>query len=358
MRTYRKILIAAGGTGGHLFPALALAREMRAQNVDVLFAGSGLRTSPFFPQQEFVACDVASSTPFQQNFLHKALFVWPLIRGLSRALLLMRRERPHLVVGFGSFHSFPVLLAAWLTRVPILLFEGNCIPGKVNRWFSRAAIACAVQFKEANQYFAADAVEVAMPRTKTEKVEREIAHRYFTLDAHQFTLLVFGGSQGAQSINTQMSKIKFNIPLQVIHLAGRNANIDEIEASYRVNGINAIVKRFEDKMEFAWSAADLAVCRAGAATLAEMLAFCVPAILLPFPYATDDHQRINATYFIKQVKGAILCNESALKQTLFALLADQEKIAEMRYSLRVHQARKRPSLSNLVLSILPAGGVS
>ena len=162
LKSQPKLLIAAGGTGGHLYPAQALASELLQKSSDLalLFAGAGLSTNRYFHKEHFAFEDVASGTPFRGN-IFKAVF--RIFRGVKRSLRLIDAFKPTLVVGFGSYHSFPLLVAAVLKRIPIVLFESNAAPGKVNRLFSRWAAITAVHFEHASEKLSGKALEVAMP---------------------------------------------------------------------------------------------------------------------------------------------------------------------------------------------------
>ncbi|MES2122125.1 MAG: UDP-N-acetylglucosamine--N-acetylmuramyl-(pentapeptide) pyrophosphoryl-undecaprenol N-acetylglucosamine transferase [Chlamydiota bacterium] len=195
-----KVLFAAGGTGGHLFPAQALAEKLTG--VDVLFSGAKLSTNSYFDRNKFTYRDIDSTTPFRGNFMQKIQSVVILLRGIWQSLRLLSNERPDLVVGFGSFHSFPLLCAAALKRVPLVLFESNAVPGKVIRLFSRFALYTAVYFPESERYLKGKVHAVEIPSLKSRtSLNAQEARRQLGLDPDCFTLLVFGGSQGAKALN-------------------------------------------------------------------------------------------------------------------------------------------------------------
>ncbi|MFS8563796.1 MAG: UDP-N-acetylglucosamine--N-acetylmuramyl-(pentapeptide) pyrophosphoryl-undecaprenol N-acetylglucosamine transferase [Rhabdochlamydiaceae bacterium] len=192
-----KVVITTGGTGGHIFPAQALAMQLYAKGIDILFAGGEVKKNKYFKRDAHLYVEVSSSTPFRGNIL-KAW--WNILKGVVQSLKILSTYKPTLVIGFGSFYSFPVLVAAKLKKIPIILFEPNAIPGKVNRLFSRWALLSTLQFKEAAKWMKGRCIEIKMqvPKKKTGQGE---AREYFYLDAQRFTFLVFGGSQGADSIN-------------------------------------------------------------------------------------------------------------------------------------------------------------
>jgi UDP-N-acetylglucosamine--N-acetylmuramyl-(pentapeptide) pyrophosphoryl-undecaprenol N-acetylglucosamine transferase len=308
-----KILIATGGTGGHIFPAQALAIELLEKNYELLFAGGGLDTNRYFNRSRFSYAQISSATPFKGNPF-KSLY--RIGKGIRQSLQLIDTFQPQLVIGFGSFYSFPVLAAARWRKIPIILFEPNAIPGKVNRLVSKWALLSAVQFSEAGRMLAGDIIEVKMPVGERKKLEAGAARNYFYLDLEKFTFLVFGGSQGSESINRLFSEtiLKMIAPsaFQVIHITGKTHSAELIRCQYERAGIRACVKAFEERMDLAWSASDAVIGRSGAASVAELIKYEVPGILVPFPQAADDHQTKNALFIEKTVGGAITCPESSL----------------------------------------------
>lgn len=307
-----KILIATGGTGGHIFPAQALAIELLEKNYELLFAGGGLKFNRYFNRSRFPYKQVDSATPLKGNPFTS---FYRIGKGTLQSLKIIDEFKPDVVIGFGSFYSFPVLAAARWRKVPIVLFEPNAIPGKVNRLFSKWALLSAVQFAEAGHQLSGTVIEVKMPAGERKQLDPVVARDYFYLDHQSFTFLVFGGSQGAESINRLFSQTILKIApsaFQVIHITGKTHSAELIRRQYESAGIRACVKAFEERMDLAWSAADAVIGRSGAASVAEMIKFGVPGILVPFPQATDDHQTKNAQIIEEEVGGAITCPESSL----------------------------------------------
>lgn len=297
-----KVLIATGGTGGHLFPSRQLAELLH--DCEVAFAGHGLKESPFFdrkiPYYDIVSTGSKKNLPL-------------LLYGVWQALKLLLRFKPDVVVGFGSFHSFPVLMAAVLLRKKIVLFEANCTLGQVNRFFARFADKVALQFPVPHEKAAyVPLLPWTAKRARTKK---------YAKDPNRLTILVFGGSQGAAFINkTFCEAAKFlSFPFQVIHLTGK----EDPEISYSVP---AVVKPFEEEMAAAYEVADLVVCRSGAGTVAELIQNRLPAILIPYPYA-HDHQRKNGEYLKEGARILLQKEATALKlaQEIELLKANLEK---------------------------------
>lgn len=366
--TKHKVLIAAGGTGGHLFPAQALAQELlkKKEQIEILFVGGGLGTNRCFRKEEFSFTEIFAATPYLKNgaFLRS---LWTIFKGVVQSFKIIAKFHPQVVIGFGSYHAFPLLVAAYFKKIPIILFEPNSAPGKVNRLFSRAAVWSAVQFAQAAKSLKGKIFEVNMPLWEKEGMSGagvEESRAYFCLDASKLTFLVFGGSQGAASINRLFSEAVSLFgarqkDFQVIHFTGKLASAEEVRRTYARLGISACVKEFEDRMHLAWRAASLVICRSGAATLSEQTAFGVPGILIPFPYAADDHQKKNALFMEHQVGGAIHLNESeatpeklcALMQTL--LDPSKNRLGQMREKMRAFKnQQQKQNLSTLVFHFL------
>jgi UDP-N-acetylglucosamine--N-acetylmuramyl-(pentapeptide) pyrophosphoryl-undecaprenol N-acetylglucosamine transferase len=316
-----KILIAAGGTGGHLFPAQALAQDLlkKRDDLEVLFVGGALSSNRCFQKDLFAFQEIFAATPYlKANSFIRSL--WSICKGVRQSFRILRDFKPDLLIGFGSYHAFPLLVAAFFKRVPIVLFEPDSAPGKVNRFFSRWAKVSAIQFSGAAEFLSGATVEVKMPlweRGGKNNVSQEEARAYFCLDPYKQTLLVFGGSQGASSINRLLcetaSLLKDEKNVQIIHFTGQR-DIETVRRAYARFGLSACVKEFEDRMHYAWRAANLVICRAGAATLAELVAFEVPGILIPYPFAANDHQKKNARFMQREVGGAVCLEEMELNR--------------------------------------------
>ncbi len=355
----KNIVIAAGGTGGHLFPAQALARDFQKENpsYSILFMGKGLSSSPFFHRELFEYKEVCSSS---LSLKHIFRSVGTLLKGIWRAFFLLKESKPTLIVGFGSFHVFPVLAAGLLRGIPIVLFESNSVPGKVNRLFSFFAIFSGLQFFSAQKHMKGKCLEVQIPlwRVFSKKTTKQEAASYFSLSSDVFTFLVFGGSQGAKSLNGILLDVfaslkSRGVVFQVIHCIGSAASLEEIQNHYAQCQIPVCVKSFEERMDLAWVLADAAICRSGAATLSELLLFEVPSLLIPYPYASENHQLKNSLFFRDEVGGAFILEEKDIcfdKMQLFLeFLRDTSKNNSMKESIKEFKAKqKATSLSHLI----------
>jgi UDP-N-acetylglucosamine--N-acetylmuramyl-(pentapeptide) pyrophosphoryl-undecaprenol N-acetylglucosamine transferase len=305
----KRVIIAAGGTGGHLFPAQALAEELKEMlpGCEILFLAKGLRTNPRFNNSQYPFHDIrANQIAIRPYTLMKACVNIPL--GVLQSLKAMRQFAPDLVVGFGSYHTFPVLCAASLLDIPMVLHVADCVPGRVNRLFSKKAVLTGVFFPEAENALKGTVCRTTIPLRSQfyapSKPSKEEAIVRYGLSEHKKTVLIFGGSQGAQKLNQLASQAICLTKLQVLHFTGSSTIQEELQELYARRGIAAVVRAFEPEMQYAWAAADLAIARAGASTIAEQMAFGVPSILVPYPYAMDQHQDKNAKYIEETVEGA------------------------------------------------------
>jgi UDP-N-acetylglucosamine--N-acetylmuramyl-(pentapeptide) pyrophosphoryl-undecaprenol N-acetylglucosamine transferase len=359
----KKVVIAAGGTGGHLFPAqaLAVALKEKCPDIEVFFMAKGLQNNKHFRKDLFSFQDVISSS-LSKNPLKLLYGCFQLLQGSFQSRKAMQKFLPDLVIGFGSYHTFPVLLAATFQRTPIILHESNSIAGKVNRFFSKKARWTGVFFPEAKKSFKGASRQVTVPLRKEFEVaarpSKKQALEYYGLDPDKKTILVFGGSQGARGINElfleALSFVEAKQSIQVLHFTGSTSTAI---AAYERYGIKAIVKEFEAHMQYAWAACDFVVSRSGAASIAEQIAFQVPAIMIPYPYAADNHQAKNAEFVEKVIQGAIVLEEKTLvPQKLFeaiSRLLDDATRAQMKANLMAHFVQSKNSdFSDEILQFL------
>ncbi|HEY2961053.1 MAG TPA: undecaprenyldiphospho-muramoylpentapeptide beta-N-acetylglucosaminyltransferase [Pyrinomonadaceae bacterium] len=293
-----KVLIAAGGTGGHIYPGIAVAQEIRRRDREsqVRFVGTarGLETR-LVPQAgfELSLIDSAGLKNVSAVARMKGLVILP--KSFVSARRVIRAFQPDVVVGAGGYVSGPVVLMAAMLRRPTLVMESNALPGWTNRVLARFVDRAAVSFEQALPYFRGKAVVTGNP------VRRE----FFEIPPKQrepgaLSLLVFGGSQGARAINEVMVAAllglkQLSVALRIKHQTGA-ADFEKVKAAYLAAGWDerAEVCSYIDNMMNDFAAADLVICRAGATTTAELIAAGKASIMIPFPYAADDHQRKNA----------------------------------------------------------------
>jgi len=277
---------------------------------------------------------VGLPSPFSPAILG---FIRRFYQSFSLCRSIYRKFKPQVVLGMGGFTSTAPVLAGRMRGVSTFIHESNAIPGKANRLTARMVRAVMLGFKECAPFFPKARTEVTGTpiRTELKPLDREVARQRLGLRADLPTLLVMGGSQGASGINQAVIKslpFLHGVPLQVIHLSGAR---DErlVADNYGREKIPAYISAFHHRMEEVYSAADLLVARAGAASLAEFAAFSLPSILIPFPYAADDHQTRNAEIYAR-AQAAILVKESEISGELLArkireLIESPERIRNM-----------------------------
>ncbi|MEO8439014.1 MAG: undecaprenyldiphospho-muramoylpentapeptide beta-N-acetylglucosaminyltransferase [Spartobacteria bacterium] len=316
-------VIACGGTGGHLFPGLAVAEVLRARGHEVLLfiSEKEIDTLAVEGRTEFrieKLPTVALPSPFSPAIL---AFVRRFNDSLSLCRGIFRKFNPDVVLGMGGFTSTAPVVAGRMRGIATFIHESNAFPGKANRHTARFVRAVLLGFEECGKYFPKAHTEfTGTPiRSTLRRLDRNVALEKLGLQPGIPTLLVMGGSQGASGINQALIKAMPSLqglPLQVIHLSGA---LDErlLEDNYRRENITAHVAAFHHRMEEVYSAADFAIARSGAASLAELAAFALPALLVPYPYAADDHQTRNAEIFV-QANAAVMVKEVELTGELLA----------------------------------------
>src|ERR1043165_63122 len=293
-----RVLIAAGGTGGHIYPGIAVANEVmrRDPQSEVRFVGTarGLETR-LVPKTGFKLSLIVSAGLKNDGLAARLRGLLVLPKSFFAARRVIREFKPDVVVGAGGYVSGPVLLMAALMRIPTLVMESNALPGFTNRQLARFVDKAAVTFEAALPYFRGKGIVTGNP------VRRE----FFDIppkkrDATRFSLLVFGGSQGARAINEGVLAALPHLEaerdvLKITHQTGE-ADFEKVRAGYHAAGWNqhADVRRYIDDMVAEFARADLIISRAGATTSAELVAAGKAAIMIPFPQAADDHQRKNA----------------------------------------------------------------
>ena len=316
-------VIACGGTGGHLFPGIAVAEVLRERGHEVLL---------FVSEKEIDSLALSTRSQFRfeklptvglPSIYSPAIFgfIRRFTESLSRCRSIYQKFKPQIVLGMGGFTSTAPILAGRMRGISTLVHESNAIPGKANRLAGKMVRAVLLGFKEAAQFFPKVRTEITGTpiRNELKRLDRQSARLKLGLQPDVTTMLVMGGSQGASGINQAMTKslpLLREAALQVIHLSGSR---DErlVAENYRRERIPAFVAAFHHHMEEVYSAADFAVARSGAASLAEIASFELPSILIPFPYAADDHQTRNAEIFAR-AGAAFVLKESELTPELLA----------------------------------------
>ena len=331
-----RIIIAGGGTGGHVIPALAIAQQLKTHlGAEVLFIGTarGIETR-LVPQAGFRLELIQVGALKNVSLMTRAKTMFDLPRAIAASSRMLSEFDPEVVIGVGGYASGPAMVAAIRRRLPTLAFEPNVVPGFANRMIARWVSAAAVHFEETCRYFSNCRVTGVPVRAAFFSIPPKIGGIP--------TLLVFGGSQGARAINQAMIEslagLRTKIPgIHIIHQTGQR-DYDQVLAAYQQSGVSGDVHKFIDDMPGTFGQADLLVCRSGASTVGEITAAGKPAIFVPFPAAADDHQNVNARA-LERVGAAVVVEESNLGaaylvDTIAALIGDSGRLRSMSAAAR------------------------
>lgn len=342
-----KVMIAGGGTGGHVYPGIAVAEElMRLRpRSEVVFVGGrrGLEAQAV-PESGFRIRFVLT-----RGLPRRAWWRWPgavlaNVVGVFQALWVVASERPDAVLGTGGYVSGPVALAAWLLGRPLLLQEQNSIPGLANRWLARVADEVHLSFTEARVYFSRkDNLKVTGNPVRAHILggDRMQGLKAFNLAEGKPTVFIFGGSRGAHRINEAaldaMRRLKGRVDLQFILQTGRE-DLAWATSIVDAEALPARLVAFLRDIHLAYAVADLVVCRSGAMTLAEIAACGTPAILVPYPHAAHNHQEVNAQNLVERGAATLLLDRELtgerLAKEIAHLVADRQTLRRMSANAR------------------------
>ncbi len=334
-----RFVIAAGGTGGHLFPGLAVGEVLRARGHEVMLLIS---------EKEIDAVATKGRTEFRiekvageglQSKSPLALFrFWRKLQLAKKQCARLYDDwKPAAVLGMGGFTCFAPIVTGRKRGLPTFVHESNAIPGRANRWNARYVTRVLLGFEDCRKHFPKAQCEVVGTPVRNalrEPIDRAQALAAFGFSPGFKTLLVMGGSQGASGINRRMAEALPRLAgrVQVIHLTGKGDEASMQEA-YKAAGIPAHVAAFHHAMQEAYGAADLSIARSGAASLTELSYFGVPALLIPYPFAADDHQTANAQIFDRAGAGVLVKESEATGEILagkiLELLDAPERLAAM-----------------------------
>ena len=332
-----RAILAGGGTGGHVIPALAIADELKKQYAaEVLFVGTarGIENR-LVPAAGFPLRLVKVGALKNVSLATRLKTVFDLPRAVWDSRRILSEFDPDVVIGVGGYASGPAMLAAALRGIPTLAFEPNVVPGFANRVIASMVTDAAVHFEETGRYF-----------RRFEVTGVPVREAFFAIAPKATrgkpTLLVFGGSQGARAINQAVIQclpdLRKQLPeIHIIHQTGER-DYNDAQAAYQHAGFAAEVYPFISDMPAFFARADLLLCRSGASTVAEITAAGKPAVFVPFPRAADDHQRVNAQA-LERAGAAVVLEETKLSEvwlvdTLTALLADSGRLARMSEAAR------------------------
>ncbi|MFH2013069.1 MAG: undecaprenyldiphospho-muramoylpentapeptide beta-N-acetylglucosaminyltransferase [Pseudomonadota bacterium] len=331
------IFVAGGGTGGHLFPGIALAEEFKRRNPETICifigAGGGIE-SRVVPKEGFELRSIDIKGLKGKSFKEKVgnLFIIP--RSIYQSIALIREYNPRLVIGMGGYASAPIVFAALLMRVKRVICEQNTIPGVTNRILARFVNNIFVSFMETRYLSSMKKTQFAGNPIRKKLTEGSLKGKK---PKGKFTLLVLGGSQGAHSLNEKiLDALGYLIPvkefLNIIHQTGE-ADCQWVSQVYREKGFKSEIMGFIDDMAAVYREADLVVSRAGASTIAELTLFGKASILIPYPFAANNHQEVNARVLLDKGAAKMVLNKDLtgenLAEMIINLTADPATLSKM-----------------------------
>lgn len=335
-----RLIIAGGGTGGHLFPGIAVAEEFleRDPSNEVLFIGTEHGIEARAVPAAGYRLEIISAAGIRgKGGLSQIKGMALMLYGYAQSRKILKAFRPDMVLGVGGYASLPMVLAARGMQIPRYIHEQNAIPGMTNKMLAKFVDQVFITLEESAKFFPKDSTLLT-----GNPLRRQILHQATTSAGEElrlggqgrFRLLIFGGSQGAHAINMAMiAALPFlertSDKLEITHQTGAK-DADQVAEAYRKHGFDAAVRPFIDDMAGAYQRADLVICRAGATTIAELTACGRPSIFIPFPHAVDDHQRCNAEALLKKGAGFMLLerelNGESLAGMICELMGDPEKL--------------------------------
>ncbi len=336
-----KYLMAGGGSGGHIFPAIAIAEEIKKldSKAEVLFVGAkGRIEEKIVPSNNFklVTIDISG---FDRSDIKKNIGL-PLkfILALRKCRQIIRDFEPDVAIGTGGFVCGPVIYAANRAEIPTLIQEGNSYAGQTIKFLSKRSGKVVINFEETRDYLKRKDNIIRIPhpvRSSLRKTEREKALEYFDLPADKKTVFIFGGSQGARGINTGMEKIIKELnesKLNIIWQTGKS-DFERLNKKFKDLSNSVRILEFIDKIDLAYSAADIVICRAGITSIMEIAYLKMASILIPLPSSAENHQELNALSMEKRNAAIVVLQrdlEKRLSKEIISLINDEEKLRELR----------------------------
>ena len=365
-----RIVVSGGGTGGHIYPALAIAGEvlqLKPEAKIIFIGGKGHSESTIVPRFGFDFVPILVESFPRRLSVRWLKVAWKVPLGLVKSLLVLKSFSPRVVIGTGGYVCGPVLLGALLLNIPILIQEQNVMPGITNRIMGRWADEIRIPFPAAARFFPAGRTRVSGNPIRPEIVTASGGREKLGLEKDKLTISFIGGSQGASSINAAAVEglkrlVKFAPHLQIIHQTGKLDSATVTRAHDELP-FAAVVRPYFDAMEDVYAATDLIVCRSGAMTLAEVTARGLPAVLIPYPFAAGDHQTYNAQVLERNGAAVMIRDDQLtgerLADVLTPLIQDREKLSAMaKKSRSLGKPGAAREIARSVLSLASGSGHS
>ncbi|MDU0113203.1 undecaprenyldiphospho-muramoylpentapeptide beta-N-acetylglucosaminyltransferase [Psychrosphaera aquimarina] len=345
----KRAVIMAGGTGGHIFPGLALAKSLMAEGWDVQWMGTADKMEADIVPKHDISIHYIDVKGVRGNGIKrlvKAPFM--LLKAWLQARAIFKKLKPNLVIGFGGYASGPGGIAAWSLGLPLIIHEQNAIAGMTNRWLSKVAKHTLLAFPNAKQSLPKIQTEVVGNPVRMDIAQLNNMPKRVLTGQDAIRILVIGGSLGARALNQQLPHVFYQLQalgleVKVHHQVGKGNKLsvtdeyDKCKNSAEVAELSVVIDEFIDDMPSVLSWADLVICRAGALTVSELAASGNVGVFIPLPYAVDDHQTANANWLVEK-EAAVLMPQNEIKQklvsTLVELINDPNRINQMQINAK------------------------
>lgn len=340
----KRIIIAGGGTGGHIFPAIAIANAIKKKDpaIEILFVGAkGKMEMEKVPRAGFriEGLDIAG---FNRSSLIKNIGLpFKIIRSFFQARNIMKRFHPNLVIGVGGYASFPMLRFAQQKKIPTVIQEQNSFAGKTNKLLGKRATKICVAYNGMDKFFPKEKIEITGNPVRSSisqsTISRSEALKFFEMDESRKTVLVIGGSLGAKSINDAIDSGLSDLLNAGLQLIWQTGKLYAEKAKEKTAGMKAVwVNDFITQMEYGYAAADLVISRAGAIAIAELCVMKKPVLFVPYPFAADDHQAVNAMSLVAKNAAIMVKDNEAIKKAvpmIIELAKDEKRQNELRKNI-------------------------
>lgn len=331
-----RVIVAGGGTGGHVFPAISVVDEFVRRGADVLYVGtkSGFEASAI-PKRGWNIEYLSAPRWKGQGRLGQLMTLLRLPFVIFQGMRIIARFDPEIVVGVGGYVSLPVLLAAVIKRCPTLIMEQNSIPGLANRLLGKFVKKVCVTYPVSEKFFSLKKTILTGNPVRSEILE---VQPHLPPEDDKFTVLCFGGSQGAKKINeAMMASLRYlrgkSHSIRFMHQIGSSMDVQIVKDIYEKEGFEAEVYRFIDDIADCYARSHLVICRAGASSISELMVVARPALLVPYPFASNDHQTENAKYIVESGGAIMVTNDELsgerISDVIMNFMEHPERLTEM-----------------------------
>lgn len=341
----KKVIISCGGTGGHIYPGIAIGQVLRSKvkDISILYVGTetGMEKG-LITKEKFEFLGISSGKILRKLSFTNVLNFFKFIKGIFQSMKIIKTFKPELVIGLGSYVCAPVAVAGWLKKVPVVLHEQNAIPGLTNKALSRIAKKILASFEESIKLFPKGKAVFTgkLVREDIGRLDRDGCIKKLNLDASKKTISVIGGSQGSHRMNTVFfDTLKYlkSMNVQVLWMTGQK-DFETYKSKTGEYGSTVLVQPFFHNINELYAVTDLIVCRAGASTIAEIIKCGIPAIFVPYPFAAHNHQFYNADELVKN-NAALMIDEKeltaeALQSMIKELVRDESRLKALSKNMK------------------------